>query len=556
MKKNLTNKIILIIAVLLICLYGIFGIPSGVSGKALLAAISSRIHLGLDLQGGAHLILQVQALEAVNAETDNSVQEIQQDLKKASLGFSQVIKPDPLVEDPSSHKETGRPEVIRIDGTSQAQSDAISTLLSGSKYASEYDVTGGTTTPFVLTMKPIFENDLEKRTVEEAIETIRDRVDALGVSEPLIQEYGLGANQILMELPGVSDLEQVEGILKSTARLEIHAVDGGPFESEDAARQSVNGALPPNDEILAFAGDLGTANGPQYYVIDRTAIVAGNDFRSAQPGVNSNTGQRTVSFTLTDEAGDKFWNYTNANVGKDMAVIMGGAVRSVAVIKSAIRDQGQIEGSFSQAEVVELSKLLRTGALPATMNYISANTVGATLGADSIHAGVTAAIVGVVVVMIFMLIYYKGSGINADLALIFNLIILLGIMGLSGVMSASSALTLTLPGIAGVILTIGMGVDSNVLIFERIREEIRAGKAASAAVDQGFSRAWVTIVDTHVTTIVSAAILFIFGTGPVKGFATTLTVGLAANLFTAVFVSRVIFEAHLNKLKPGEMVSI
>jgi preprotein translocase subunit SecD len=175
--------------------------------------------------------------------------------------------------------------------------------------------------------------------------------------------------------------------------------------------------------------------------------------------------------------------------------------------------------------------------------------VGASLGADSIRQGITAAIVGILVVMAFMLIYYRGSGINADLALIFNLVILLGFMGASGA-------SLTLPGIAGVILTIGMGVDSNVLIFERIREEVRAGKAAAAAVDQGFAHAWVTIVDTHVTTIVSAAILFIFGSGPVRGFATTLTIGLAANLFTAVFVSRVIFDAHLNKLKPGELVSI
>ncbi len=196
-----------------------------------------------------------------------------------------------------------------------------------------------------------------------------------------------------------------------------------------------------------------------------------------------------------------------------------------------------------------LSKLLRTGALPASLQQLEKRFVGASLGADSIRKGVTAAIVGLLVVMAFMLVYYRGSGINADLALLLNLIILLGFMGVSSA-------TLTLPGIAGVILTIGMGVDSNVLIFERIREEVRAGKAAAAAVDQGFEHAWITIVDTHVTTIVSAAILFIFGTGPVKGFATTLTVGLAANLFTAVFVSRVIFDAHLNKMKPGEAVSI
>jgi preprotein translocase subunit SecD len=560
MKKNLKNKVALIIAVLVVCLYGIFGIPSGLSGKALLEAMGKRIHLGLDLQGGAHLILQAQVLEAVNAETDNSVQQIQQDLKKANLGFSQVYKPDPLREDPATQKEVGKPEVIRIEGTSPTQTDAVSGLLGGTKYASEYDLSGGSDNIWTLTMKASFERDLNSRTVEEAIETIRDRVDSLGVSEPLIQQYGLGDNQILVELPGVSNLDQVKNVIKSTARLEIHAVEGGPFQTESAAEASVGGALPANEEILSTSGELAGASTTEYYVVQRTAIVAGSDFRSASPSINQNTGQRTVNFTLTDEAGDKFWDYTSANVGKDMAVVMGGTVRSVAVIKSAIRDSGLIEGSFSQTEVMELSKLLRTGALPASLNYIEASTVGATLGADSVREGVTAAIVGMGLVMIFMLVYYRGSGINADLALILNLVILLGIMGLSSMAAGTSGggvtLTLTLPGIAGLILTIGMGVDSNVLIFERIREEIRSGKAASAAVDQGFGRAWVTIIDTHVTTIVSAAILFIFGTGPVKGFATTLTIGLLANLFTAVFVSRVIFEAHLNKLKPGEMVSI
>ena len=305
MKKNLKNKIALIVAVLLICLYGIFGIPSGISGKALLSAISNRIHMGLDLQGGAHLILQVQVSEAVNAETDNSVQEIQQDLKKANLAFSQVVKPDP-----------NKPDVMRIEGTSPAQSDTVNSLLGGAKYANEYDVSGGSDNNWTLTMKPLFESDLDKRTVDEAIETIRDRVDALGVSEPLIQEYGLGANQILVELPGISDLDQVKNVIKSTARLEIHAVDGGPFPSEDAALQSVNGALPPNDEILPFTGDLGGSSSTSYYVIERSSIVAGSDFRSAEPGVNSNTGQKQVNFTLTDEAGDKFWDYTSANIGK------------------------------------------------------------------------------------------------------------------------------------------------------------------------------------------------------------------------------------------------
>jgi preprotein translocase subunit SecD len=391
---------------------------------------------------------------------------------------------------------------------------------------------------------------LETKTVHQASETIRDRVDSLGVSEPVIQEYGLGANQILVELPGIDDLDRVKSIIQSTARLSIHAVVGGPFPDEQAALASVGGNLPADQMMMHGSGAMATgSDADSVYILQRLSIVAGNDFRSADPSTNQNTGQRIVIFTLTNEAGDKFYEYTSANVGRSMAVVLGERVREVASIKGAIRDRGEIEGTFTEDEVTGLSKLLRTGALPASLTYLEDRTVGASLGADSIKEGVTAAIVGVLVVMIFMLIYYRGSGINADLALLLNLLILLGFMGYS-------TATLTLPGIAGVILTIGMGVDSNVLIFERIREEVRAGKAASAAVDQGFAHAWVTIVDTHVTTIVSAAILFIFGSGPVKGFATTLTFGLLANLFTAVFVSRVIFDSHLNKMKPGELVSI
>jgi preprotein translocase subunit SecD len=539
MKKNLNTKIAAIIGVLLVCIYGIFGVPSGVSGKALTEALTKRIHLGLDLRGGAHLILQVVVSEAVGAETDNMVGLIQQDLKKAKLTFTQIYKPDP----------TSKPQVIRIEGITPSSASAVRSTLD-TKYSNEYDITGGSDNTFTLTMKPNVQAALEKKTVQQAIETIRDRVDTLGVSEPEIQEYGLGANEILVELPGIDDLDRVKSIIQSTARLSIHAVVGGPFPDEQAALASVGGALPADEQMLHGSGALATgSDADSVYILQRVSVVAGNDFRSADPSSNPNTGQRTVNFTLTNEAGDKFYEYTSANVGRSMAVVLGGRVREVANIKSAIRDRGEIEGTFSQDEVEMLSKMLRTGALPASLNYLEDRTVGASLGADSIKQGVTAAIVGVLVVMIFMLVYYRGSGINADLALLLNLIILLGFMGFS-------TATLTLPGIAGVILTIGMGVDSNVLIFERIREEVRAGKAAAAAVDQGFAHAWVTIVDTHVTTIVSAAILFIFGSGPVKGFATTLTFGLLANLFTAVFVSRVIFDAHLNKMKPGELVSI
>jgi preprotein translocase subunit SecD len=541
MKKNLKQKLAIIVGVLLVFLYGAFfgfDAPDLSGNQPLLNKLTQHIHLGLDLQGGVHLILQVQVKEAVNTETDNTVARIEQDLKTAKVTFSQVIKPDP-----------NRPEVIRIEGVNPTQVEQARSVLD-SKYSSEYDISGGTDSALTVTMKPNIEKALDAKTVQDAIEVIRDRVDSLGVSEPMIQQYGLGDNQILVELPGFSDIDRVKTIISSTARLEIHAVVGGPYPDEQAALASVGGTLPPDDEMIHGSGTM--ANGSDadsVYILQRVAIVAGTDFRSADPGTDSNTGQRTVHFTLTNEAGDKFWDYTSANVGHSMAVVLGGRVKEVANIESAIRDSGEIRGSFSQDEVTILSKMLRTGALPASLNYLEDRTVGASLGADSIRQGVTAAVVGVLLVMVFMLVYYRGSGINADLALFLNLVILLGFMGFSRA-------TLTLPGIAGVILTIGMGVDSNVLIFERIREEMRAGKAPSAAVDQGFAHAWTTILDTHVTTIVSAAILFLFGSGPVKGFAITLTFGLAANLFTAVYVSRVIFDTHVNNLKPGEAVSI
>ncbi len=548
MKKNLKNKVALIFAGLLVCLYGIIGTPSGFTGKALLESMTNRIHLGLDLQGGVHLVVQVEVLEAVSDETDSVVARVQQDLKAANLTFSQIYKPKPLSEDPVTHNKTGRPDLVEIDGIPPASYSAVQSLLD-QKYSNEYDLSSlNNDTAITLTMKPLVEKALEEKTVQQEIETINDRVNSLGVREPKVAPYSLGANQILVELPGISDTDQVKQAIQSTARLEVHAVVGGPYQDEQTALQATNGALPPDQELAHYSGITG-AEQDSVYVLQRTPIISGSDFRSAEPGTNQNTGQQQVRFTLTDDAGNRFYDYTKDNVGKYMAVLMGGRIRSVASIKEPIHDQGDIEGSFSLAEVEQLSKLLQTGALPASLVFLQETQVGASLGADSIHQGVTAAIVGVLVVMAFMLVYYRSSGINADLALFLNLVILLGFMGYSGA-------TLTLPGIAGVILTIGMGVDSNVLIFERIREEIRAGKAASAAVDQGFAHAWVTIVDTHVTTIVSAAILFLFGSGPVKGFAVTLTFGLLANLFTAVYVSRVIFEAHLNKLKPGEMVSI
>jgi len=350
----------------------------------------------------------------------------------------------------------------------------------------------------------------------------------------------------------VSDLNRVRDIIQSTSQLSVHEVEDNSsgYASEQEALAALGGNLPADEAILhGDSQGLSSDGQDHFFIVKRVSIVGGLDFRDASAiGVNDQ-GKQGVNFVLTNAGGEKFYDYTSSHIGSYMAIVLGDRVKNVAVIKGAIRDNGQIEGQFSKQQIDDLSLTLRTGALPATITYIEERTVGASLGADSIKQGVTAAVFGMLAVMAFMLIYYRGSGINADLALFLNLVILLGFMGFFNA-------TLTLPGIAGVILTIGMGVDSNVLIFERIREEIRAGKGPAQAVDQGFAHAWITIVDTHVTTIVSAAILFMFGTGPVKGFATTLVFGLLANLFTAVFVSRVIFDSHVNHKLAGQKLSI
>jgi preprotein translocase subunit SecD len=367
----------------------------------------------------------------------------------------------------------------------------------------------------------------------------------LGVSEPVIQEHGLGENQILVQLPGVDDPARVRQIMQETGMLEIRQ-SFGVYPTEQEAQQA---AAAQGDAVVLPGQLLKNGGGDQqWFVVSRTAVVSGTDIRSATPSVSQTSGTDIVEFTLTAEAGKRFAQFTGNNVGNSLGVVLNGKVRSVATIRSEIRDQGMIEG-LRRDEAQDLSKMLESGALPASIRYLEDRTVGASLGAESIRQGVTAAIVGVLLVGVFMLFYYHGAGINANLGLLLNLVILLGFLGFTGA-------TLTLPGIAGVILTIGMGVDSNVLIFERIREELRAAKTPASAVDQGFARAWVTILDTHVTTIVSAAILFIFGTGPVRGFAVTLSFGLLANLFTAVFVSRVIFDWELSRHTRGQALSI
>jgi preprotein translocase subunit SecD len=538
MNKNLTWKLVVIVGILVFFLAGILGIPKDWSGKGLLASITDRIHLGLDLRGGTHLILQVQVNDAVNVDSDNAIARLKEDMRARKINYADLAKPD----------QVNHPEMIVVKGVPPDQTSDFKSIVT--ERLPDYDASSGAENSWTVSMKAQSLADLKNRAVSQAIETIRNRIDQLGVSEPVIQEHGLGQYQILVQLPGVDDPARVKEIMQSTAMLEIKQSLGGPYPSEQAALQSKGGVLPP-DAVLMPGKSIGSTRDSEsenWYLISRASAVTGRDLRTAEPTRDEN-GQPAVRFILTGDGGRKFFAFTSAHVGDYLAVVLDNKVQEVAVIKEAIHDTGIINGRFTDQQTQDLSMTLRSGALPAGIKYLEERTVGPSLGADSIRSGVRAAMVGMLAVLIFMLVYYRWAGVNADIALILNLVILLGFMGYFGAV-------LTLPGIAGVILTVGMGVDSNVLIFERIREELRNGKTPPSAVEQGFSHAWITIVDTHVTTIVSAAILFIFGTGPVKGFATTLVFGLAANLFTAVFVSRVIFDWVLGRKQRGEALSI
>ncbi len=538
MNKNLRWKVIVIIAVVLVFLFGIFGVPKSWSGSGLLASMTDRIHLGLDLKGGTHLILQVQVNDAVKADAERAMERLKDEMRTRKINYADISQPDAV----------NNPDRVVIKGVPPDATSDLRSLINDR--LPEYDATSGAENSWVLNMKQQQLTELKNRAVAQAIETIRNRVDKLGVSEPIIQEHGLGDYQILVQLPGVDDPARVKEIMQSTAMLEIRQAmnNGATYKDEPAALAAVNGVLPDNS-VLMHGKNIGASGEDAVYVISRVSAVAGHDLREARVGRSSQTGQPEVNFFLTAEGGRRFANFTGQHVGDYLAVVLDNKVMEVAVIKSEIGDSGVIEGRFTDQQAKDLALILNSGALPAGIKYLEERTVGPSLGADSIRSGVRAAIIGMLAVLIFMLVYYHGAGVNADVALILNLIILLGFLGFSGA-------TLTLPGIAGVILTVGMGVDSNVLIFERIREELRNGKTPPSAVDQGFAHAWITIVDTHVTTIVSAFILFIFGTGPVRGFAVTLTFGLLANLFTAVFVSRVIFDYILSRKQRGEALSI
>jgi preprotein translocase subunit SecD len=535
---------------ILACVFGIIGFPKFLGGVGiptsmaqLQSNLQQNIHLGLDLKGGSHLVLQVQVQDAAKANADQTIENMRDALKTANIivaGFEP--------NNPQTLQETDTIQ-INIHGVDQAKTQQFRSLIS-EKYP-DWTLTPINSTDYKMNMKPSALVDLKRNTVAQERDTIERRVNALGLTEPTVQDYGASDTQseILVELPGVDDPARVKELIGSAAQLKIVEVKEGPFATKEEGLGQKGGILPLNTEFLNWPPGVGSGSGG-WYLVSRTPVITGQDLRNARAGTDSDSpGRWECSFTLSQDGGRRFGAFTGANIGNKLAVVLDNQITSVATIQSKIDDSGRINGLANQQEASDLALKLRTGALPAGIKYEQERTIGPSLGADSIKEGILAAIAGLLAVVIVMLIYYKKAGVNAVLALILNTILLMAALSYFGA-------TLTLPGIAGVILTIGMAVDSNVLIFERIREELRTGKSVIAAVDAGFGKAWWTIVDTHVTTIVSCLFLFMFGTGPVRGFAVTLVIGLLANVFTAVFVSKAIFDWELTRGKEVTALSI
>ncbi|MGH9740881.1 MAG: protein translocase subunit SecD [Candidatus Acidiferrum sp.] len=545
MNTNLKWKAVFIVVVIFGCIYGLIGIPTfPTTFSTMKENFAHQIKLGLDLQGGTHLVLQVQVQEAISQETDQMVDRVTTWLRGKNIHYDEVRRVD------DTHIL-----VHNVDPTRVSEfRDYVD-----QQFGNIWDMAPAAGDPegYTLSMKTGARAQIQETTMNQTLETIDRRINALGLTEPTIQlRGGQNSNEILVQLPGEGDPSRVKAVISEGGQLELRLVeDPTVYTSQTDALSKHGGVLPAGSELVPGRVESNSNSGstPQsegWYILTRSSVVTGRDLRSAAENRNTNDpGRWVVDFTLSAEAAGRFGPFTQQNIGHQMAIVLDHRVYSAPVINGRIDDSGMIEGSFSQESAHDLALVLRAGALPASIKYLEERTVGPSLGADSIRHGVQASVLSLLVVMIFMLFYYRISGANAVLALILNLVILLAALAFFGAV-------LTLPGIAGVILTIGMGVDSNVLVFERIREELRNGKSPASAVDTGFDKAFLTIIDTHVTTVVSAFFLFLFGTGPIKGFAITLTIGLIANIFTAIYVSKTIFHYHLAKMDRQSELSI
>ena len=483
------------------------------------------IVLGLDLQGGIHLVMRVHTEDAVRVLTDETAEQFAEQLDNEAIDFADV-----------ETEGLGRLTIRNLD---ESRLREVRDIVAFSWAGWDLRSAGGGDWSFDL--RPSEEIVVREQTVTQAMETIRRRVDELGVAEPVITTHGNTGDQILVQLPGYEDVARAKEIIQATAQLELRLVQAGPALDE--------AVLPPLNSALENIPTELPTGATAFYQVNRVAAITGRDLRNARQAIDFQTNTPNVEFSLHADGASRFREFTGANVGRQMAIVLDDHIVSAPVIQSPIYDQGQITGNFTVEEALDLALVLRAGALPASLEYQEERTVGPSLGADSIRSGVTASLVGLAGVLLFIIFYYRLSGINAVTALVLNLLILIGAM-------AYFAATLTLPGIAGVILTIGMGVDANVLIFERIKEEMRTGKPPRTAISVGFSRVFWTIVDANMTSLVAAAILFQFGTGPVQGFAVTLSIGLISNVFTAMFVSRYIFDLVLSGRRQVAALSI
>ncbi|HEY4363027.1 MAG TPA: protein translocase subunit SecD [Bryobacteraceae bacterium] len=541
MNNNLKTRLAIILVVLIACVILIVGVPK--SKAELVNNFKHNIHLGLDLSGGSQLVLEVQVQDAFKAVADAAIDKMKQEMAKGGVDYVDINHTDP-----QSIKEADSIQ-INVTGVPTVKSTGFTTIYNDN-FSDMWLKTQVNPTDYRLTMKPSSAETLKEDTLTQSINTIEKKVNALGLTEPSVQKRGRSSaeSEIMVQLPGVDDPGHVKDVLKTQALLELYEVQGGPFQSKDEALNSKQGVLGLNSKIAETITKPGVAK--EFYILARRPVVTGRDLRDARPQQMQNSVGWETSFVLSQDAAKAFGAFTGAHVNDRLAIVLDGKLLGPPpVIKDKISDNGVIEGLGSHEEAADLALNLRAGSLPASVLFIEEREVGASLGNDSIREGIYSGVAGVSVVVLLMLIYYKKSGINATLALVLNALILVAVLAyFDGV--------LTLPGIAGIILTIGMAVDSNVLIFERIREELRAGKAVIAAVEAGFGKAFLTIIDTHITTMVSCAFLFLFGTGPVKGFAVTLVIGLGANVFTAVFVSKTIFQWELSSPKKEVTLSI
>lgn len=492
-----------------------------------LAHIAENIRLGLDLRGGTHLVMGVVTDDVIRVETDLAIERLRDLLNEETIPVRQTLRVE---------NENG---VFQFIGVDPERDRDFRRILS--EQFPEWNIVstaGDTPNTYTVRLDAATESFYREQSVTQAIQTIRNRIDELGVTEPTIQQHGgAGQYEILVQLPGVDDPERVKDIMQSTALLELKLVEGGPYVSELNARGAFGGVLPAGYQVLQSVEiDPGTDQ-PLWYIVQRTASITGRDLKTA--GVTRDQYNRpAVSFSLTADGAQRFGDLTGENIGRQLAIVLDGRIQSAPNIDGRITSNGIItggQGGFAPQEAQDLALVLRSGALPASLEYREERVVGPSLGRDSIRQGILAGVVSLVGVVLFMLVYYRLSGVNAAVAMVLNILLLFAALAYFGAV-------LTLPGIAGIILTIGVGIDSNILIFERIREELRAGKTPVSSVVTGFNRVFVTIVDTHLAALISAMFLFLFGTGPVKGFAVTLVIGLVANIFTAVFVSRTLFE--------------